>query len=87
MNKFSIFVIAIIIFGGVQMANAQNGNLNMELEVTDEEKIIIFSGFSIAVIGLFLSRHLKNIILIGVMIMKNLDIEVIQKKTKSSEKP
>ena len=36
------------------MANAQNGNLDMELEVTDEEKIILFSGFSIAVIGLFL---------------------------------
>ena len=54
MNKFSIFVITIIVFGGVQVANAQNGNLDMELEVTDEEKIIIFSGFSIAVIGLFL---------------------------------
>jgi molecular chaperone DnaJ len=54
MNKFSIFVITVIIFGVVQVANAQKGNLDMELEVTDEEKIILFSGFSIAVIGLFL---------------------------------
>ena len=54
MNRFSIFVITVIIFGGVQAANAQNGNLDMELEVTDEEKIILFSGFAIAVIGLFL---------------------------------
>jgi hypothetical protein len=45
MNKFSIFVITVIIFGVVQVANAQKGNLDMELEVTDEEKIILFSGF------------------------------------------
>ncbi len=54
MKKSIIFVIAIIIFGGIQGAHAQNKNLDMELEVTDEEKIILFSGFSIAVIGLFL---------------------------------
>ena len=42
MNEFWIFVISIIIFGGVQSANAQNNNLDMELEVTDEEKIILF---------------------------------------------
>jgi len=54
MKRFSIFVISVIIFGTVQLANAQNSNLDMELEVTDEEKIILFSGFSIAVIGLFL---------------------------------
>ena len=54
MNKFSIFIITIIIFGGVQVANAQNENPDRVLKVTDEEKIILFSGFSIAVIGLFL---------------------------------
>ena len=54
MYKVSIFVISLIIFGGIQSGFAQNGNLDMELEVTDEEKIIIFSGFSVAVIGLFL---------------------------------
>jgi len=54
MNKFSIFIITIIIFGGVQVVNAQNENPDRVLKVTDEEKIILFSGFSIAVIGLFL---------------------------------
>ena len=54
MNMFWIFVISIIVFGGVQYANAQNDNLDMELEVTDEEKIILFSGFAVAVIAIFL---------------------------------
>jgi molecular chaperone DnaJ len=54
MKQLSIFLILIVILGTVQVANAQNKNLDMELEVTDEEKIILFSGFSIAVIGLFL---------------------------------
>jgi len=54
MNKFSIFVISIIIFGTMQTAYAQDKNLDMELEVSDEEKIILFSGFAVAVIGLFL---------------------------------
>jgi molecular chaperone DnaJ len=54
MNRFWIFVISIIIFGGIQFANAQNDNLDMELEVTDEEKIILFSGFAVAVIAIFL---------------------------------
>ena len=54
MNRFWIFVISIIVFGGVQSANAQNGNLDMELEVTDEEKIMLFSGFAVAVIAIFL---------------------------------
>lgn len=54
MKQFSIFVMLVIILGTAQVANAQDNNLNRELEVTDEEKIILFSGFSIAVIGLFL---------------------------------
>ena len=54
MKQLSIFIILVVILGTVQVANAQNKNLDMELEVTDEEKIILFSGFSIAVIGLFL---------------------------------
>jgi molecular chaperone DnaJ len=60
MNRFWIFVISIIIFGGVQYANAQNDNLDMELEVTDEEKIMLFSGFAVAVIAivLFLARDI-----------------------------
>jgi molecular chaperone DnaJ len=60
MNRFWIFVISIIVFGGVQYANAQNDNLDMELEVTDEEKIMLFSGFAVAVIAivLFLARDI-----------------------------
>jgi molecular chaperone DnaJ len=60
MSRFWIFVISIIVFGGVQYANAQNENLDMELEVTDEEKIMLFSGFAVAVIAivLFLARDI-----------------------------
>jgi len=60
MNKFWIFIISIIVFGGVQYANAQNDNLDMELEVTDEEKIMLFSGFAVAIIAivLFLARDI-----------------------------
>ncbi|MDH3780157.1 MAG: DnaJ domain-containing protein [Nitrosopumilus sp.] len=60
MNRFWIFVISIIVFGGMQYANAQNDNLDMDLEVTDEEKIMLFSGFAVAVIAivLFLARDI-----------------------------
>lgn len=54
MNSVKFFVISILILGTVQTASAQNDELDMELEVTDEEKIILFSGFIIAVIGIFL---------------------------------
>ena len=54
MKRFSIFLISFVILGASQIADAQSNNLDMELEVTDEEKIIIFSGFAIAVIGIFL---------------------------------
>ena len=60
MNKISIFIISIIIFGGLQSANAQGNNPDVELVVTDEEKIILFSGFIIAILAvfLFLSRDI-----------------------------
>lgn len=60
MNKFSIFVVVLMMLGGAQIANAQNENLDMDLKVTDEEKIILFSGFTIAVIAilLFLARDI-----------------------------
>ena len=54
MKLFSIFVIFVIIFGGIQIADAQTDGLNMELEVSDEEKIVLFAGFAIAVIAIFL---------------------------------
>ena len=54
MKNFSIFVISIIVFGGLQSASAQESNLDMELEVTDDEKIMLFSGFIIAILAVFL---------------------------------
>ncbi|MGI9568022.1 MAG: DnaJ domain-containing protein [Nitrosopumilus sp.] len=54
MKVFSTIVILVIIFGTWQSANAQNDSLDMELEVSDEEKIILFSGFVIAVVSIFL---------------------------------
>lgn len=54
MNRIIIFVILLFIFGTSQTAYAQSNNLDMELEVTDEEKIILFSGFAIAVIAIFM---------------------------------
>jgi len=58
MNKFLIFIIFLITVGGIQIANSQNNELDMELEVSDEEKIMLFTGFTVAVLGiaLFLAR-------------------------------
>lgn len=54
MNRINIFVIVLFISGTSQTAYSQSNNLDMELEVTDEEKIILFSGFAIAVIAIFM---------------------------------
>jgi molecular chaperone DnaJ len=54
MKNFSIFVISIIVLGGLHSASAQEKNLDMELEVTDDEKIMLFSGFIIAILAVFL---------------------------------
>jgi len=54
MKQFSIFVFVIIICGILQMNYAQSNNLDMDLEVSEDEKIILFSGFAIAVIGIFI---------------------------------
>jgi len=40
--------------GGLQTVYAQTDGLDMELEVSDEEKIILFAGFTIAIIAIFL---------------------------------
>lgn len=37
-----------------QMSYGQSDELDMDLEVSDDEKIMLFGGFAIAVIGLFL---------------------------------
>ncbi len=53
MKIYSILVISVVIFGVIQSASAQE-NSNNELEVSDEEKIILFGGFAIAIIAIFL---------------------------------
>ena len=40
--------------GALQTIDAQTSELNMELEVSDEEKIILFTGFAVAIIVIFL---------------------------------
>ena len=54
MKLQSIFIISIIVFGTLQTTYAQTGELDMELVVSDEEKIILFGGFTIAIIAIFL---------------------------------
>ncbi|MCJ8307076.1 MAG: J domain-containing protein [Nitrosopumilus sp.] len=54
----SIILISIIVFSAIQTIHAQSEGPLIELVVTEEEKIILFGGFSIAVIAiiLFLAR-------------------------------
>ncbi|KAF6244737.1 DnaJ domain-containing protein [Nitrosopumilus sp. b2] len=53
MKIVSIFLVLVMLFL-IQSSYGQNEELDMELEVSDEEKIILFGGFAIAIIGLFL---------------------------------
>ncbi|QDI88230.1 J domain-containing protein [Candidatus Nitrosopumilus sp. SW] len=53
MKIASVFLISVVLLL-VQSSYGQEKELDMDLEVTDEEKIILFGGFAIAVIGLFL---------------------------------
>ena len=54
MNQLNIFIISIIIIGAIQITYAQTDELNQEIEVSDEEMIILFGGFAIAIIAIFL---------------------------------
>ena len=54
MNKIKFLIIFTIIIGTLQMSYAQENESNRELKVSDDEKIILFAGFSIAVIAIFL---------------------------------
>ena len=54
MKQLDIFIISVIIIGSLQTAYAQTDELNMDLEVSDEEKIILFASFAIAIIAIFL---------------------------------
>ena len=53
MRQWSIIVFSLIVFAAIPTASAQQ-DLNMELEVSDQDKIILFGGFAIAIIGIFL---------------------------------
>lgn len=46
-------MIFMISMGAIQTTYAQENESSRELKISDEEKIILFSGFSIAVIGIF----------------------------------
>jgi len=54
LKLFSIFIISVIIFGLLQTTYAQTDGINVEIEVSDEEKIILFGSFAIAIIAVFL---------------------------------
>jgi len=54
LRLFSIFIISVIIFGAIQTTYAQTDEIIMELQVSDEEKIILFGSFAIAIIAIFL---------------------------------
>ena len=54
MSSLAIFVISIMIIGTFQLTYGQSEKLDMDLEVSDEEKIILFGGFAIGVIAIFL---------------------------------
>ena len=54
MNGFKIFIIFMIAVGVLETSYAQTSESNRELKVSDDEKIILFAGFSIAVIAIFL---------------------------------
>jgi len=54
MNKIEIFVIFVIMIGTLQTVSAQESDSERVLKISDDEKIILFAGFSIAIIAIFL---------------------------------
>ncbi len=54
MKLFNIFVISVVIIGTLEITYAQTSELNMKLEVSDGKKIILFVGFAVVIIGIFL---------------------------------
>ena len=54
MSKLKILIILTVMIGAVEVSHAQTNESNRELKISDEEKIILFAGFSIAVIAIFL---------------------------------
>ena len=62
MKQYSIFVISIIIIGSLQTAYAQTDEMNRDLKVSDEEMIILFGSFAVAIIAIFLYLAKDNIL-------------------------
>lgn len=60
MKLFIVFIILVIVLGSLQTTYAQIESKIMELEVSDEEKIILFGSAAIIIIGiiLFLARDI-----------------------------
>jgi len=60
LKQIGIFVIFVIIIGSLQITYAQTDESNIDLKVTDEEKIILFGSFIIAIIAivLFLAKDI-----------------------------
>jgi len=54
LKRFGIFVISVIILGVLQTVYAQTDGIDTKLVVSDEEKIMLFGGFAIAIIAIFL---------------------------------
>ena len=54
MDAIKIFIILAITIGAVQTVSAQDNDSGRELKISDDEKIILFTGFSVAVIAIFL---------------------------------
>ncbi|MDC0605020.1 DnaJ domain-containing protein [Nitrosopumilus sp.] len=54
MNVLKILIVITIMIGTLEISYAQTNESNRELKISDEEKVILFTGFSIAVIAIFL---------------------------------
>lgn len=50
----SILLMSLMIIFTVQLAHGQSSELDMELEVSDQDKILLFGGFAIAIVAIFL---------------------------------
>ena len=83
MKKLNIFTVTIIVFGAVQTTNAQTNEMDMDLVVSDEEKIILFASFAIAIIAIFLFLS-RDIILRKKTLYDKEELE--SKKDKTYEK-
>jgi len=54
LKQLEVFIIFVIFIGSLQTTYAQTDEINIQLEVSDEEKIILFASFAIAIIAIFL---------------------------------